>query len=101
MKYQGFGLIETEAPNPILQCCNMLQNMAQLNSLNEVIDEELFPRVPALVSKSQQECDVLKKLITDDHKYELTMKAIEGTKLAHYKNKKIYVPTTLTQANVE
>ena len=68
--------------------------MEQLNSLKEVIDEADFPQAPTLVSKAQQEYDVLKNLFVDDHKQQLTIKTIEDIELAHFKNK-IQVKTTL------
>lgn len=90
---------ETKVPTPMLQYCNMLHNMDQLNnlkdSLKEVIDEAPFPQAPTLVSKAQQECNVVKKLNADDHKQQITVKTIKNIDLAHYKNE-IYIPTPLT-----
>ena len=75
----------------------MLHNIEQFNTLKdilkEIIDKLQFPQAPKLISKTQQECEVLKKLIKDDDKKQLSVKTIEGVELAHYKNK-ICVPAT-------
>ena len=46
MKHWDFDFIETESPKLMLQYCNMLQNMEQLNtlmdSLKETIEEAPF-----------------------------------------------------------
>ena len=77
--------------------------MDQLNSLKdnlkEIVGEILFPQAPKLISKSQQEFDVLQKLITKNHKQQLTIKTIKNIDLPHCK--KIYVPTPLTKAIAE
>ena len=101
---RDFDLIETEALKPMLEYCNMLQSMEQLNtlkdSLKETIDKAQFPQAPKLISEAQKECEMLKKLIEDDDKKQLSVKNIEGVELAHYFKKK-YVPGILKEAILE
>ena len=72
MEHQDFDLIETEVPKPILQYCNMLQNMEHLNipkdSLKEIVNEAPFPQAATLFNKAQQEREVLKKWIAEGYK---------------------------------
>ena len=99
METRDFDLIEIETPNPMLEYFNMLDNMEQLlntlkENLKESIDKAPCPQSPKLVSKAQQECEVLMKLITEDDRKQLSVKTIEGVEIAHYKNK-IYISGTL------
>ena len=104
MEHQDFDLIETEALKLMLKYCNMLHKIEQVNilkkSLKETIEEASFSRALKLIDQAQQECKVLKKLIAEDDKKQVSVKTIEGTELAHYKNK-IYVPCILREAIVE
>ena len=69
MEHRNSNLIKTEAPKSMPQYCNMLQNTEQLNSLKETFDEAFFAQVSKLMSKAQQECEVLKKKLTaEDYK---------------------------------
>ena len=56
MEPSDFDLIEAEAPKPMLEYCNMLHNMDQLNTLKdtlkETIDKAQFPRAPKLINKA-------------------------------------------------
>ena len=74
--------------------------MDQLHSVTEVIDGAPFSQVPNLISKAQQEYEVRKKVIAEDHKWQLTIQRIKAIEFAYYKNK-VYVPTSLSEAIVE
>ena len=99
MEPGDFNLIEIEPPKPMLEYCNMLHSIEQLNTLKEKlkvsIDKVPFPQSQNLISKT-----VLKKLIKEDDKNHLSVKTIEGVKLAHYKNKR-YIPDILKEFIVE
>ena len=64
----------------MFEYCTTMYNTEQLNtlkeSLKENIDKAPFPQVPKLISKAQQEYEVLKKLIQDDDKKQLSVKTI-------------------------
>ena len=72
MEPREFGPVETEASKPMLEYCNMLHNMEELNilkeRLKETIEEAPFPQAPKLINQAKQECEVLKKLIAEDEK---------------------------------
>ena len=73
--------METETPKPMIEYYNMLQRMEQLttlkDSLKETISAAEFPQSPKLISKAQKECAMLKNLIADDDKNQLSVKIIE------------------------
>ena len=68
--------------------------------MNKIIEEAPLPQAPSLNTKAQKECKVLKKLVDDDHKHQLTVKTIEDRELVYYNNK-IYIPPLLSKAFVK